>query len=213
MYHETFKSYFLSSVICLIFTVFCFAGSLDSPGQPASGSGMYSLDEIYNRLDTGASGTGNTRPFEEPASGPANDTGRTLNDVMDKTPAADNTDGSVPADVKSGKKYWGLRTDGSGWGQQTGTMQTRTLSPGSTAMEAGYYDASTLDAADSDLVSGNIKKGVTIFGVTGTFVESVGNATADDVLNGRTFSNADAAGLVGTRPPLSQCIRQPPFYR
>ena len=40
---------------------------------------------------------------------------------MGKAPTKDNTNGAVPAEVLSGKTYWGLRTDGT-WGLQTGTM-------------------------------------------------------------------------------------------
>jgi len=41
---------------CLV-SMTAFAGDLDSPGDPSAGSGMYSLEDIYNRLDTGAEGT------------------------------------------------------------------------------------------------------------------------------------------------------------
>ncbi|MCP4364575.1 MAG: DUF1566 domain-containing protein, partial [Planctomycetes bacterium] len=45
---------------------------------------------------------------------------------------------------------------------------------------------------------GNIKSGVDIFGVTGAVIESSGDAAAGDVLTGKTFSNAGAAGVSGT---------------
>jgi Protein of unknown function (DUF1566) len=43
-----------------------------------------------------------------------------------------------------------------------------TLSNTSLTVQAGYYAATTLDAVDTDLTAGNIKKNVVIFGVTGT---------------------------------------------
>jgi hypothetical protein len=43
---------------------------------------------------------------------------------MGVAPAADNTDGAVPAEVLTGKTYWSLRTDGT-WGPQTGTAAVR----------------------------------------------------------------------------------------
>jgi hypothetical protein len=46
---------------------------------------------------------------------------RTVDEIQGVLPVPDNTDGAVPADVETGKKYWGLRTDGS-WGPQTGTQ-------------------------------------------------------------------------------------------
>ena len=44
----------------------------------------------------------------------------------------------------------------------------QTLSPTTTVVNAGYYLSTLLTAVDSDLVSTNIKSGVTIFGVLGT---------------------------------------------
>ena len=44
----------------------------------------------------------------------------------------------------------------------------RTLSPDSETVEAGYYVATTLSAVDADLAAGNIKNGITIFGIVGT---------------------------------------------
>jgi hypothetical protein len=93
------------------------AGAPEPPGPPGSTS-SYSLEDVYNRLDTGATGTQST--FAEPSSGPGTETMHTLDDIMGIAPAADDTNGAVPGDVLSGKTYWGLRTDGT-WGAQTGT--------------------------------------------------------------------------------------------
>jgi hypothetical protein len=93
------------------------AGNLDSPAAPTeAGSAMYTLENIYNRLNSGTESTKRTGAFTEPSSGPGN-TGKTLNEVMDKAPAKDNTNGAEPSDVAIGKTYWGLK-DGS-WGLQT----------------------------------------------------------------------------------------------
>lgn len=94
------------------------AGNLDSPAAPTdAGSAMYKLEDIYNRLNDGTVGTKRSGGFQEPNSGPGN-TGKTLNQVMEKAPVKDNTDGASPSDVTTGKTYWGLK-DGS-WGLQTG---------------------------------------------------------------------------------------------
>ena len=94
------------------------AGNLDSSAAPSnSGSAMYKLEDIYNRLNDGTEGTKRSGGFQEPSSGPGN-TGKTLNEVMDKAPVKNNTDGASPSDVTTGKTYWGLK-DGS-WGLQTG---------------------------------------------------------------------------------------------
>jgi|GEM_PF-1281823 len=69
-----------------------------------------------------------------------------------------------------------------------GTMLTRTLSNASTTVNAGYYAATTLTAVDADLVSSNIKSGVTIFGVAGSssVVDTAsGDAVAGDMLSGK----------------------------
>jgi hypothetical protein len=96
------------------------AGSLDSPAAPTdAASAMYSLESLYDRLNGGSAGAKRSGAFAEPSSGPGA-TGYSLDEIMAKMPAADNTDGAVPADVASGKTFWGLRTDGS-WGPQTGT--------------------------------------------------------------------------------------------
>lgn len=52
----------------------------------------------------------------------------------------------------------------------TGTIQTQTLSSSTGTVAAGYYNATTLDAVDSDLASGNIKTNVQVFGITGSYV-------------------------------------------
>jgi len=57
------------------------AGSLDPPSGPMdAASQMYTLEQIYNRLNTGAAATRMTT-FTEPGSGPGA-TGRTLDEVM-----------------------------------------------------------------------------------------------------------------------------------
>ena len=69
---------------------------------------------------------------------------------------------AAPGDVLSGKTAY------ANGALVTGTVATKTLSATSTAVAAGYYAGTTLDAVDTDLAAGNIKSGVTIFGVTGT---------------------------------------------
>jgi hypothetical protein len=101
------------------------AGSIDSPGPPDSDGvqQMYTLEQIYDRLNEGTAATKMTT-FTEPGSGPGS-TMNTLNDVMAKAPAPDNTDGATKAQVANGNKYWSLRTDGGGgssWGLETGQL-------------------------------------------------------------------------------------------
>jgi hypothetical protein len=76
----------------------------------------------------------------------------------------------------------------------------RTLSADSTSMAKGFYEATTLDVVDADLVPANLVKGATLFGVTGSAVSPSGDATSDQVLAGFTFSRAGQAGLTGSMP-------------
>ena len=55
-------------------------GTLDSPGPPES-TLSYTLEDIYNRLDTGAAGMQST--FTEPSLGPTSGTGHTLDEIYD----------------------------------------------------------------------------------------------------------------------------------
>ena len=55
-------------------------GTLDSPGPPGS-TYSYTLEDIYNRLNDGTAGTQSA--FTEPASGPTEGTGHTLDEICD----------------------------------------------------------------------------------------------------------------------------------
>ena len=179
------------------------AGSLTAPAAPNdAGSAMYRIGDIYDRLDTGAPGALRTGPFAEPTAGPSS-TGHTLNEVMGMAPALDAA-GAAPADVASGKTFWGLK--GGAWGTQTGTMPNvgaQTITPGAAAqaISLGYHDGTGSVAGDLDLAAGNIVSGVQIFGVTGTASLASGNAAASEVLTGRTFSNAGGAAT-GSMPNI-----------
>jgi len=94
------------------------AGSLEpSAGPTLPSSQMVTLEQIYNRLNTGAAATKMTE-FTGPSSGPAG-TGRTLDEIMGKAPVVDNANGASVGDVVAGKTFWG-RTSGE-WGPRTGT--------------------------------------------------------------------------------------------
>jgi len=51
-----------------------------------------------------------------------------------------------------------------------GTIETQTLSDSGAIVSAGYYNATTLDGVDADLSGENIRSGVEIFGMTGTYI-------------------------------------------
>ncbi|EDN69684.1 conserved hypothetical protein [Beggiatoa sp. PS] len=110
------------------------------------------------------------------------------------------TGDATVADVLTGKTF-----SNSGGTGISGTMTNNaavTLTPSTTdlAIAAGYHNGSGIVSGDADLTATNIKSGVDIFGVTGSVVEATGDATAADVLTGKTFSNAGNAGVSGTMP-------------
>ena len=149
------------------------AGSLDAPAAPIDpGSAMYTGEDIYNRLTTGATGAPRSGAFTEPTAGPAVG-GHTLTDIMNAAPVAvsDNTTGAQAGDVLSTKAFWGLIQGTGTWGPITGQMPDNgvaNFTPGASAVPvpAGYYSGGQVNT-DAALVSGNIRGGATIFGVAG----------------------------------------------
>lgn len=94
------------------------AGTLDPASGPADpASQMYTLQQIYARLTTGAAGTKMTT-FTEPSSGPGTGTMVTLDQVMAAAPAI-QTNAATSADVVSGRAFWGLSSGA--WGEIAGT--------------------------------------------------------------------------------------------
>ncbi|GEM_PF-1499830 len=179
----------LATLLILPATVF--AGPLDSPAPPTDpASAMYSLDDICNRLTTGAAAT--PTPFNLPPSGPT-DIGCSLNDVMGRAPIKDNANGAQPNEVINGKQYWGL-TD-SHWGLQTGTQPHHgavVYTPSTTdqPIATGYHNGSIIKGLPN-LRPENIKQGVTILGVTGTYTAPATPAPATPVATPSTNTFRD----------------------
>jgi hypothetical protein len=174
------------------------AGPLDPTAGPTN-TNAYTLDQLWNRLSAGAAET-TPRAFTEPSIGPGTGTMHTLDEIMAVAPAVDDTNGASATDVVSGKKFWGLTT--AGWGVKTGTAASGNNVSGANgsltfAIPNGFYTEKTATAQDAALMAGNIKKDVSIFGVTGNVVQASGTATAAQVLSGVTFCNA-SVGSTGT---------------
>lgn len=102
--------------------------------------------------------------------------GTTLIDTTDKTVTA----GSMLSGITA------LKNDGT---TATGSIASKTSSDLTASnltvtAPAGYYaSAATKTLSDENLVAGNVKKDVTIFGTTGTFEGSGGGYTANDWLD------------------------------
>lgn len=178
----------LPFVMVMVATFAAFAGDLNAPAAPTdAGSAMFTLDDIYNRLNAGTQGAKRIGPFVEPSAAPGS-TMRNLNDIMSKAPVVDNTAGAGAEHVLAGKTYWGLQSGN--WGLQTGTLAnvgTMNITPSiaEQTITAGFHDGTGKVAGDADLVSGNIKAGVNLFGVDGNAAvvnTSSANATAGEVL-------------------------------
>jgi len=185
------------------------AGDLNSSAAPGS-TNSYTIGDICNRLDSGTAGV--QIPFREPTVDPA-PTGCTLNDIMSKAPVADNISGALLNEVLFGKTFWGLRTDGT-WGLQTGTLASQTPTNTTVAQPAGNYSAFNLSTVDTDLATGNVKNGVTIFGIAGdsnVVDTSSGDAMAGEILSGKKawVDGSEVTGTLATRIPTNTTVNQP----
>ncbi len=185
------------------------AGGLDAPAAPtAPGSAMFTIADLYNRLASGTAGAKRSGGFAEPGAAPVGGTMPTLDEIMGKAPAADNTNGAGAGDVLSGKTFWGLQSGL--WGPRVGTMPNRgavTVTPGAAAqaIPAGYHNGSGQVGGDASLVGANIKAGATIFGVAGdnnVVNTSSGNATAGEILPGRK-AWVGGAEITGAMPAVT----------
>ena len=175
------------SVLVTAVGVLAASGTTDSPAAPGSTS-SYTLEDLYQRLVNGTTGTQST--FMEPSVAPGTGTMHDINALMAAAPEED-PNGATTDDVLPGKTFWGL-TNGE-WGLQTGGITTGSDVTGSDGnitfnIPDGYYSGNTATAVDADLLAENIKAGVTIFGVTGTYIslgrfEDMGDGTVVDALS------------------------------
>jgi hypothetical protein len=189
--------------VLLLMTTAALAGELDAPAPPSDpGSAMYTLQDLYNRLSYGTAGAKRSGAFAGPLAIPG-PTMRTLDQIMAKAPAL-SASAATAADVVTGKTFWGLGTGGS-WGAHTGSMTNvgaQNITPGtaSQTITQGYHNGSGTVYGDANLSAGNIKSGVSIFGVSGNgnVVDTgSGDAAVGDVLSGKK-AWVDGAEVTGT---------------
>ncbi len=134
----------LPIMILFVITAGSFAGDLEPPAGPDDpGSAMFTLEDVYNRLDTGAAVEKRAGGFTEPTDTPAS-TGHTIDEVIAKMPAIDNSNGLKPDEVECGKTFWSFRSDS--WGPQKGTLGLSTWYPDSDG--DGYGDPDTESSVD-----------------------------------------------------------------
>ena len=159
------------TIILTLLATIVYAGSIDQPTAPTAGGRMYTLDQIYQKVHTGTNATKHPDgSFTEPLVGTA-PTMETLDQVYNDFKTDTDTCNAVAANVLSGKTFFAATgtTRLTDWGPVAGTMPNLTLSNLTVAVPAGYYGAGTaLNVVDTNLAGGNIKSGVSIFGVPGS---------------------------------------------
>ena len=105
---------------------------------------------------------------------------------------------TLPVTVPTGSKFTALDTgaryifNGAAWVSDLTdiAVTAQSLNPANDTVTAGYYAATTLHAVDADLATGNIRAGVTIFGITGKTevvdtTEAAAGAVAADIALGK----------------------------
>jgi hypothetical protein len=164
-------------VIMLTSVVAVLAGNTDSPGGPTeAGSQMYTLEQIYDRLTTGAAATKMTA-FTEPSIGPGS-TMHTLDDIWEATKS---TYTRVP---KTGQAA--CYKSASPWG--TCTCGTANCPSG----QDGEYQLGV--SPEQEPVSG-ITGAYTVYGWGGTRFTDNGDGTVSDNLTGLIWlKNANCWG-------------------
>ena len=143
------------------------AKDLDSADEPAAGSGMPTLQEIYDYLVSGAEPSG-FEMFQEPSAGPEA-TMKTLKQLYEDVKVLLDLCTVTPDKVLKGQTFF--RTTGT-WGPQEGTMPyvgQQIITPGTIPQPIGrgYHDGSGMVAGDPNLVPENIRAYINIYGVTG----------------------------------------------
>ncbi|MEI8334963.1 MAG: hypothetical protein WCH74_14100, partial [Chloroflexota bacterium] len=103
------------------------------------------------------------------------------------------TGDAAAANVLTGKTFSNATAAGIAGAMPIIAAATMTPTTAAQAIAAGYHSGAGTVAGDADLVAGNVRTGVNIFGVTGTVIGATGDAAAANVLTGKTFSNATAA--------------------
>jgi len=109
----------LSLILMVGLSCVAIAGSLNSPGAPSAGSGMYTLQNLYDYLTSGTALTVQSS-FQEPTSGPTAGTMKTTKEIGDAIKASFAQCPVTADNVESGVKFF--CTQSGSWGVQTGTL-------------------------------------------------------------------------------------------
>ncbi len=206
------KKIFREATIALVAAIICgsavWAGSLTPGAGPAAGG--YTLEDIYNRLNTNAAATAGSHSFSP--SGTPSESMYSLTQIYDKIPTIDGSK------ILAGTNYLGVagviadcsNEGGNGcyansgyWTAAAGSNVSGGAGLLTFNIPDGYYSGKTATAVDADLISANIKNGINIFGVDGNgnvADTSSGDAVAGDILSGKT-AWVDGTEITGSYSP------------
>lgn len=159
------------------------AGNLLAPASPTSPeSATYTLQDVLQRMQTGANGAKRTGSFASPPDGPIQATMPNTAAILAMLPVPEPA-AAASHEVAPDLAYWSIAA--SSWGGATGAPALLPPRQG-VAMPAGYYAETVWPEQFVRLRSWNIADGVEIFGVTGTALPSDGGALAPVIKTGQT---------------------------
>jgi len=125
------------------------AGSLETTGPPSAGSGMYSLQQIYDYLHSGIEATSMAN-FQEPGAAPGQ-TMKTTKQIYDDIKAKFVLCDATADKVASGTKFFS--TVSGSWGVQNGTLSSSAaIPPGAIMMYSGAWNFDGTGIGTGDLV-------------------------------------------------------------
>ncbi len=174
-------------------TLASYAAPLTPSASPAALG--YTLSDVFDRLTTNVSAVAGAHSFT-PTTTPQS-TFPTLAQIYDAIPTI------YPGDFLASSTYLGITgsipikigdADAVASATSSGKLMLRP--------SLGYYDGSgsgaTVSTTSSAFAPENIKFGTYLFGIVGTLSSATGDAGAEDVFTGKTFSTTTASGATGT---------------
>ncbi len=183
---------FLASLLLLLPGISS-GGDMTPPAGPGDTS-SYTLEDVYNRLNTGAAGVQGAE-IEPSSPPPPGGTQYTINEIMDMAPAKDDANGATASDVAAGQTFWGL-TEGQ-WGPRVGTAVagggcTEALTP-KTGQTKCYHASGAEIACAGTGQDGELQEGLAW--PNPRFTDNEDGTVTDNLTGLVWLKNANCAGL------------------